>query len=45
MTNDKKKKSAKKTLDELAKGANKVIGENIKGGWIEMIPSREDGPK
>jgi len=31
------KKAAKKSLDEIAKGANKVIGDNIQGGWIEML--------
>lgn len=31
------KKAAKKSLDEIAKGSNKVIGDNIQGGWIEMI--------
>ncbi|HEV7381004.1 MAG TPA: hypothetical protein VGN64_14490 [Dyadobacter sp.] len=31
------KKSAKKALDELNLGANKIIGDNIHGGWVEVI--------
>lgn len=40
-----KKKGAKKALDEISKGANKVIGENIHGGWVEIMSERLDGEK
>lgn len=37
------KKTAKKSLDEIAKDSNKIIGENISGGWLEKIsPSPDD---
>lgn len=31
------KKTAKKSLDEIAKDSNRVIGDNISGGWLEKI--------
>ncbi|GGM84287.1 hypothetical protein GCM10010967_15120 [Dyadobacter beijingensis] len=40
-----KKKGAKKALDEISKGANKIIGENIHGGWVEIMSERLDDEK
>lgn len=31
------KKTAKKSLDEIARDSNKIIGDNISGGWLEKI--------
>ena len=35
--NPEDKETARKSLDEIAKDSNKVIGENINGGWLEKI--------
>jgi len=36
-------KTAKKSLDEIARDSNKIIGDNISGGWLEKIsPGNRD---
>ncbi|MCF0064409.1 hypothetical protein MUK70_25520 [Dyadobacter chenwenxiniae] len=37
------KKTAKKSLDEIAKDSNKIIGDNISGGWLEKISPPTSG--
>lgn len=39
------KKAAKKSLSEIAKGANRIIGDNIQGGWLEVIGQHPDASK
>ena len=38
------KETARKSLDEIAKESNQIIGDDINGGWMERIapPKKND---